>query len=63
MEVHLSVFTCDKCGEVMDRDQPILIIAEGIIVDVDSYEMMAVQGSSVRYACHLDCWNGIEEPV
>ena len=59
MEARLGVTTCDKCGEVMDKSQTVLIVAEGTIVE--SGEELDFQGSSVRYACHLDCWDGVEE--
>ena len=59
MEAHLGVTTCDKCGKPMMKGEPVLIIAEGNIME--SNAELAFQGSCVRYACHLDCWDGIEE--
>ena len=59
MQARLSVTTCDKCGEPMEKGQNILIIAEGGIKRLE--EELDFQGSSVRYACHLDCWDGVEE--
>ena len=59
MEAHLGVTTCDKCGKPMEKGQPILVIAEGSITE--SGEELTFQGSCVRYACHLDCWDGFEE--
>ncbi len=59
MEACLGVTTCDKCGKMMERGRPILIIAEGSIAE--SNGELTFQGSCVRYACHLDCWDGIEE--
>ncbi|MDY6918409.1 MAG: hypothetical protein SVP26_10805 [Chloroflexota bacterium] len=61
MEAHLSVVTCDKCGEPMDGERPVVVVAEGAIVDVDSHEVLTFQARSVRYACHLDCWDGVED--
>ncbi len=59
MEAHLGVTTCDKCGEPMKKRQNILVVAEGEIRK--SGDELDFQGSCVRYACHLDCWNGVEE--
>jgi len=59
MEAHLGVETCDKCGKPMEKGQPVLIIAEGNVTE--SGEELNFQGSCVRYACHLDCWDRIEE--
>jgi len=59
MDAHLGVTTCDKCGEPMKEGQNVLIVAEGVINESD--DELDFQGSSVRYACHLDCWDGVEE--
>jgi len=59
MEAHLGVTTCDKCGEPMKRGQNILVVAEGAITK--SGDELDFQGSCVRYACHLTCWDRIEE--
>lgn len=59
MQAHLGVTTCDKCRESIEKDQPILVIAEGNIAESD--DELNFQGSCVRYACHLDCWDDIEE--
>ena len=59
MEAHLGVTTCDKCGKLMKGGQPILVVAEGRITE--SGKELTFQGSCVRYACHLGCWDGIEE--
>jgi len=53
MQAHLGVTTCDKCKESMEKDQPILVIAEGNIAE--SGDELNFQGSCVRYACHLNC--------
>jgi len=58
MEACLGVTTCDKCGRPMEKGQPILVIAEGNITE--SGDALTFQGSCVRYACHLDCWDGVE---
>jgi hypothetical protein len=59
MEAHLGVTTCDKCGKLMEKGQPILVIAEGNITESD--DELTFQGSCIRYACHLDCWDGVKE--
>ena len=59
MEARLGVTTCDKCGEPMKKGQNILVVAEGAITE--SGVELDFQGSCVRYACHLDCWDGVEE--
>jgi len=42
----------------MEKGQPILVIAEGNITE--SGDALTFQGSCVRYACHLGCWDGVE---
>ena len=59
MEAHLGVTTCDKCGEPMKEGQNVLVVAEGVINESD--DELDFQGSCVRYTCHLDCWDGVEE--
>ena len=59
MEARLGVITCDKCGEPMKEGQKILIINEG--ETKESGEELDFEGSCVRYACHLKCWDGVEE--
>lgn len=58
MKAVLGVHTCDKCGRPMGTDEPVLIIAEGNIVAAN--EPLTFTGTSVRYACHIDCWDGTE---
>jgi len=59
MEAKLGVTTCDKCQEPMKKGHPVLIIAKGNIAEAD--DELTFDGSCVRYACHLNCWDGIEE--
>jgi len=59
MQACLGVTTCDKCGRLMEKGQPILVLAEGDITE--SGDELTFQGSGVRYACHLDCWDGFEQ--
>lgn len=59
MEAKLGVTTCDKCQKPMKKDQPVLIITEGNITK--SNYTLTFDGSCVRYACHLNCWDGVEE--
>ena len=58
MEAHLGVITCDKCGEPMKKAQNIIVVAEGVISE--SHDELDFHASCVRYACHLDCWDGVE---
>ena len=62
MEAHLGMVTCDKCGEPMEKEQSVLVIAEGTITK-PADEDLTFQGSYVRYACHLGCWEGVEEEI
>jgi len=41
------------------KGQPTLVIAEGSITE--SREELTFQGSCIRYACNVDCWDGFEE--
>ena len=59
MEATLGVITCDKCGELMSKGQDIIIIADGIINNANTE--VDFKGSSIRYACHRECWDGVEE--
>jgi len=59
MNARLGVVTCDKCGEIMSENQKILIIGEGVVEEAESE--LDFRGSDVRYACHLNCWDGVEE--
>lgn len=59
MNARLGVITCDKCGEPMKKDQKVIIVTEGKIAD--SNDELDFRGSGVRYACHAECWNAVEE--
>ena len=61
MEASLGVHTCDKCGKQIRRNQQVVVIAEGWIKGPKREGLKTFWGSCVRYACHLDCWNGVEE--
>ena len=61
MEAQLGVLTCDKCGKPMKRDEEVIIIADGNIRGPKSKGLITFWGNNVRYACHLDCWDGIAE--
>jgi len=58
MEAKLGVTTCDKCKEPMTKGQPVIIISEGSIIK--SSDTLTFDGSCVHYACHLNCWDGVE---
>jgi len=55
MEARLGVITCDKCGGLMKKEQNVLVVTEGVVTE--SGDGLDFQGSSIRYACHLDCWD------
>lgn len=59
MEARLGVITCDKCGKKMGKNEQVVIVSEGLIADSNS--SLTFHGSCVRYACHLTCWDGVEE--
>jgi hypothetical protein len=59
MEARLGVTTCDKCQKPMEKGQPVIIISEGNITKSD--DALTFDGSCARYACHLGCWDGLEE--
>jgi len=64
MEARLGVTTCDKCQQPMTKGQPVLILVEGNITEAaDMLTFHTSCGSCIFYACHLDCWDGIEEPI
>jgi hypothetical protein len=43
----------------MEKGQKIIIVTEGKIARSD--DELDFLGSGVRYACHIDCWDGVEE--
>ena len=59
MEARLGVTTCDKCGKPMEKGQPVLVVAEGIINELA--EKLRFQGCCIRYACHFDYRYGGDE--
>jgi len=59
MQAGLSVITCDKCGKLMGVSQRVLVIEGGSIVR-EREELIDFEGDGVRYACHMDCWDGRE---
>jgi hypothetical protein len=59
MEMTLGVTTCDKCGETMKTGQKIVVI--GLSTVVKETDVLEMPEPEIRYACHLDCWDGVEE--
>ena len=54
----LGVTTCDKCNKPMKMGQKIVTIG---MSNVDkSNSELDVSELEIRYACHLDCWDGVE---
>ena len=45
MEARLGVTTCYKCGEIMEKDQNVLIVAKGLITK--SGNELDFQGSCI----------------
>ncbi len=58
MEMILGVKTCDKCGELMGKGQNIVVI--GLSTVAKTNNELEVPGPEIRYACHLNCWDGVE---
>ena len=58
MEMILGVTTCDKCREPMKKEQSIVIIGLSTVAKANSE--LEVPEPEIRYACHLDCWDGVE---
>ena len=58
MEMILGVTTCDKCGEPMKTGQNIIIIGVSTVANTNSE--LEVPDPEIRYACHFDCWDGVE---
>jgi len=58
-ELVLGVTTCDKCGKCMENGQQIVTIGLSRVVSSES-EVITTE-PEIRYACHLDCWDGVEE--
>ena len=58
MEMILGVTTCDKCGEPMKTGQR--IVTMGLSTVSNTNDELEVPEPEIRYACHLDCWDGVE---
>jgi hypothetical protein len=58
MEMILGETTCDKCGEPMKVGQSIVTIGLSTVAREGSD--LEVPEPEIRYACHLDCWDGVE---
>lgn len=58
MEMILGVTTCDKCGAPMKTGQNIVTIGLSTVANTNSE--LGVPDPEIRYACHLDCWDGVE---
>ena len=58
MEMILGVTTCDKCNAPMKTGQNIVIIGLSTVADTNSE--LEIPEPEIRYACHLNCWDGVE---
>jgi len=58
MEMILGVTTCDKCGAPMEKGQKIVTIGLSAVSKTNSE--LETREPEIRYACHLDCWDGVE---
>ena len=58
MEMILGLTTCDKCDEPMKVGQKIVTIGLGTVIRGNCD--LEVTEPEIRYACHLDCWDGVE---
>ena len=54
----LGVTTCDKCDAPMKKGQNIVIIGLSTVANTNGE--LEVPEPEIRYACHLDCWDGVE---
>jgi hypothetical protein len=59
MEIMLGVTTCDKCGKPMTTGQKIITIGQSTVTNSNS-EIEATS-PEISYACHIECWDMIEE--
>ncbi len=57
-EMILGKTTCDKCDAPMRTGQGIVIIGLSTVANANSE--LEVPEPEIRYACHLDCWDGVE---
>jgi hypothetical protein len=73
IKMMLCVTTCDKCGEPMKKGQDIVTIGLSTVTSEESLmatqrlspvtsgdNLIATPEPEIRYACHLDCWDGVE---
>ena len=58
MKMILGVTTCDKCNTLMQKGQKIVTI--GLSTVDNANDELEVTEPEIRYACHLDCWDGVE---
>ena len=58
MKMILGVTTCDKCGEPMKVEHNIVIIGLSTVARKNCE--LEISEAEIRYACHLDCWDGVE---
>lgn len=58
----LGITTCDKCGKIMLPGDKVIFIGNGTIGNfTENEEFLKLNTESIRYACHLDCWDHYED--
>jgi hypothetical protein len=58
MDMILGVTTCDKCFEPLEKGQNIITIGSSTVDS--SNDKLEISAPEIRYACHLECWDGVE---
>jgi len=61
MEARLSMGTCDKCGKPMERDDRVVVVADGWIRGPRHEGLITFWAQCISYACHEKCWDGPSE--
>lgn len=59
MKAKLGVTTCDRCGQLMNKNDRIMIVVEGNITSAG--DILTFDGSCVHFAYHFDCYSELEQ--
>ena len=57
MEMILGATAYDKCDAPMKTEQEIIII--GLSTVAKETDVLEMPDPEIRYACHLNCWDGV----